>query len=297
MEVKEAGRPLKELKPEHDFFVGVDSDGCAFDTMEIKHKECFIPNIIKHWNLQPISKYAREAAEFVNLYSKWRGINRFPALVMAFDLLRDREEVKKRNVDIPGAPKIRQFIDSGVPLGNPALKEAVKKTGDSELTKALEWSEAVNRTIADVVSGVPPFPFVRESLEKLSAVADIAVVSATPTEALQREWKEHDIAKYAKVIAGQEMGSKKEHLALASGGKYKANHILMIGDAPGYMKAAQANDALFYPVIPGQEDKSWEKFYNESADIFLSEKYAGEYEKSLIEEFMKYLPEKPPWVV
>ncbi len=90
MDIKEANRQLKELKPEHDYFVGVDSDGCAFDTMEIKHKECFIPNIIKHWGLQPISKYAREAAEFVNLYSRWRGINRFPALVMVFDLLRER---------------------------------------------------------------------------------------------------------------------------------------------------------------------------------------------------------------
>ena len=26
--------------------VGIDSDGCAFDTMEVKHKECFIPNTI-----------------------------------------------------------------------------------------------------------------------------------------------------------------------------------------------------------------------------------------------------------
>ena len=295
MDVKEAGRPLKELKPEHDFFIGVDSDGCAFDTMEIKHKECFIPNIIKHWSLQPISKYAREAAEFVNLYSRWRGINRFPALVMVFDLLREREEVKRRKVDIPQAPKIREFIDSGVPLGNPALKEAVKTTGDSELKKALEWSESVNRTVADTVSGVPPFPFVRESLEKLYSLADIVVVSATPTGALQREWKEHDLAQYAKVIAGQEMGSKKEHLALASGGKYEPNHVLMIGDAPGDMKAAQGNGALFYPVIPGHEEKSWETFYNESLDVFLSLKYAGEYEKRLIEEFMKYLPEKPPW--
>ena len=296
MDVKEAGRPLKELKPEHDFFVGVDSDGCTFDTMEIKHKECFIPNIIKHWSLQPISKYAREAAEFVNLYSRWRGINRFPALVMVFDLLREREEVKKRKVDIPQVPKIREFIDSGVPLGNPALKEAVKRTGDPELKKALEWSESVNRTVADIVSGVPPFPFVRESLEKLYPLADIVVVSATPAEALQREWKEHDLAQYAKVIAGQEMGSKKEHLALASGGKYEPNHVLMIGDAPGDMKAAQGNGALFYPIMPGHEEKSWEKFHNESADVFLSQKYGGEYEKILIEEFMKYLPEKPPWV-
>ena len=303
MDVKEAGRPLKqnlsgrlkELKPEHEFFVGIDSDGCAFDTMEIKHKECFIPNIIKHWGLQTISKYAREAAEFVNLYSRWRGINRFPALVMVFDLLREREEVKRRKVDIPQVPKIREFIDSGVPLGNPALKKAVEKTGDPELKKALEWSEAVNRTVADIVSGVSPFPLVSESLKKLSTVADCVVVSATPTEALQREWKEHDLAQYVKAIAGQEMGSKKEHLALASGGKYEPNHILMIGDAPGDMKAAQANGVLFYPIIPGQEEKSWQKFYGESMDVFLSQKYAGEYEANLIEEFMKYLPEKPPW--
>ena len=81
----EAARPLAELEPQHHFFVGIDSDGCAFDTMEIKHKECFAPNIIKYWNLQAVSKYAREAAEFVNLYSRFRGQNRFPALIMNLD--------------------------------------------------------------------------------------------------------------------------------------------------------------------------------------------------------------------
>ena len=69
-----------DFSPKHDYLVGIDSDGCAFDTMELKHKECFIPNIINYYNLQGVSKYAREAAEFVNLYSKSRGINRFPAL-------------------------------------------------------------------------------------------------------------------------------------------------------------------------------------------------------------------------
>jgi len=40
---------LKALEKKKDFFVGIDSDGCAFDSMEIKHKECFIPNIINSW--------------------------------------------------------------------------------------------------------------------------------------------------------------------------------------------------------------------------------------------------------
>ena len=55
--------PLLNLEPKHDFLVAIDSDGCVFDSMEIKHKECFIPNTIKYWNLQPVSKYARRAAE------------------------------------------------------------------------------------------------------------------------------------------------------------------------------------------------------------------------------------------
>ena len=294
MKIKDA-KVLKELKPKHKYFIGIDSDGCAFDTMEIKHKECFIPNIIKYWNLQAVSKYAREAAEFVNLYSKWRGINRFPALVMAFDLLRHRQEVQKRKVAIPDVNELREFIDSGLPLGNPSLKKVVESNGSPVLQQALEWSEAVNAAIADMVTGIPPFPYVRESLEMLSSVADMMVVSATPTDALNKEWTENGIHTYVREIAGQEMGSKKEHLALAAVDKYESGHILMIGDAPGDMKAAKANNALFYPIMPGEEDASWQRFYEEAADVFMQGKYAGEYEEKLIQEFLDHLPETPPW--
>ena len=54
--VPEVAKVLVEFEPKHSFFVGIDSDGCAFDAMEIKHKECFIPNIIKSYNLAAISK-------------------------------------------------------------------------------------------------------------------------------------------------------------------------------------------------------------------------------------------------
>ena len=81
-----------DITPKYDYLIGVDSDGCVFDTMELKHKECFIPNIINYMELQGVSKYAREAAEFVNLYSKSRGINRFPALTMTMDAFLEAEE-------------------------------------------------------------------------------------------------------------------------------------------------------------------------------------------------------------
>ena len=66
----DSAQPLRDFKPQAKFFVGIDSDGCVFDTMEIKHKECFAPMFIKHFHLQAASKYAREDWEFVNLYSK-----------------------------------------------------------------------------------------------------------------------------------------------------------------------------------------------------------------------------------
>jgi phosphoglycolate phosphatase-like HAD superfamily hydrolase len=292
----EAARPLAELEPRHGFFVGIDSDGCAYDTMEIKHKECFCPNIIKHWSLQPVSKYAREAAEFVNLYSQWRGINRWPALVMVLDLLRDRAEVRARNVVPAEAPRIREFIaDEAFPKSNDGLRAYMAAHPDPELDRGLAWSLGVNETIADMVHGVPPFPGVRESLALLEDKADMIVVSATPMEALTREWTEHDLARYVRVIAGQEMGKKALHLRLASGGRYEPDRVLMIGDAPGDMSAARANGALFFPVNPGHEEESWQRFRQESVHKFLNGGYAGSYEASLIADFEKLLPSLPPW--
>ena len=179
---------LAELRPQHEFFVGVDSDGCAFDSLEIKHKECFCPNTIEYWNLQPVAQYARQAHEFVNLYSKWRGVNRFPALVMVFDLLRERPEVIARNVAIPKAKRLREFIASGKPLSNAGLDAYRAEHPDLELDNALAWSNVVNAAVADIARNVPPFPFARASFEKLSTRADLVVVSQTPTKTLAREW-------------------------------------------------------------------------------------------------------------
>src|ERR1700679_2409027 len=101
---------MYEISPKHKFLVGIDSDGCAFDTMELKHKECFIPNIILHYGLQGVSKYAREAAEFVNLYSRSRGINRFPALIEALEWLKKRPEVQARGTAIPAVPGLVDWM-------------------------------------------------------------------------------------------------------------------------------------------------------------------------------------------
>lgn len=287
---------LKNFQPKHPFFIGIDSDGCVFDSMEPKHKECFCPVTVEKWRLAAISKYVREAWDFVNLYSKDRGCNRFIALVKCFDLLRERLEVKRRSVEIPALTDLRAWMQKETKLGNPSLDAEIQRTGSEELKRVREWSRGVNESVARVVQDVPPFPFVRECLDKLNGEADVMVVSSTPAEALLREWKENGIDSCVAVIAGQEMGSKKEHLDLATSGKYEKAHVLMIGDAPGDLKAAQANHALFYPIIPGKEESSWEKLHEDVIDRFLHGKYSKELQAAYLQDFDASLPEKPPWI-
>jgi phosphoglycolate phosphatase-like HAD superfamily hydrolase len=290
----DSAQVLRDFKPSREFFIGIDSDGCVFDSMEIKHKECFTPMFIKHFHLQAVSKYARETWDFVNLYSKTRGANRFPALSRALNLLRARPEVIARDVSVPDTKALDEWIARETKLGNATLAAEVKN-GNTALAQIKVWSDAVNACIDDLVHGVPPFPLVRESLEKIRTKADAMVISQTPTPALEREWAEHNIKRYVSIIAGQEMGTKTEHIKFAAAGKYAPEKILMIGDAPGDFKAAKSNGALFFPIDPGSEELSWKRFHDEALDRFLAGTYAGDYEAALIKQFDARLPEKPAW--
>ena len=292
--MSDAAQSLRDFKPSQPFFVGIDSDGCIFDSMEIKHQECFAPCFIKHFQLQAVSKYARETWAFVNLYSKDRGANRFPALVRAVKLLGARPQVQARGVKMPDIAALEEWIARESKLGNATLAAEVKN-GNTGLAHIKVWSDAVNAAIEDMVHGVPPFPLVRECLAQIKTQADAMCISQTPVPALQREWAEHGIDAFVKMIAGQEMGTKTEHIKYAAAGKYAAGRILMIGDAPGDFKAAKANGALFFPINPAKEEASWVRLHDEALGRFFAGSYAGEYEAKLVEEFDACLPEMPGW--
>ncbi|MCU0472628.1 MAG: hypothetical protein MUC93_04570 [Bacteroidales bacterium] len=286
---------LLSIKPAKEFFIGIDSDGCAFDTMEIKQKECFCPNFIKYYKMQPVSKYARETWEFVNLYSMTRGSNRFLAVIETLRLLSMRPEMKARNFTVPSPASLIEWTKKETKLGNPTLKKYAAEVNDPFIAQTLEWSLKVNEDIEKMVFGITPFPFVKECLDKMITMTDIMVVSQTPMEALKREWEENKIDHYVRMIAGQELGTKSEHLKYGAKGKYPDDKVLMIGDANGDLKAAKSNGFLFFPVNPGKEEDSWERLFNEGLDRFYSSTFKGAYEEALVKEFKTYLPEHPEW--
>ncbi len=286
---------LRSFVPEHQYFIGIDSDGCVFDTMEVKQKEFFIPNAMKHFSLFPIAKTVRETWEFVNLYSAFRGNNRFIAMLKVFELLAERSEIAEAGFVLPDFNSLREWTETETKLGNATLRKQVEATGDKRLEVVLRWSENINREISEWMHNIPPFPHAKKAIEHVADIADILVVSQTPLEALEHEWYANDLKKYIRLIAGQEHGTKSEHIALAARSKYPVERILMIGDARGDMEAALRNGVLFYPIIPGQEDHSWQIFYDEGLEKFINGTFKGSYEDHLVSEFMKSLPDTPPW--
>jgi len=291
---------LEAFRPRHDHLVCIDSDGCAFDTMGIKQRECFCPWMIAAFGLQPVAKAARECKEFADLYSKTRGANRHLTIRRILtELLPSHPQTLARGFSVPELPAYLAWIDDPrTVLSNEGLAAAIEAELDSgtkeELKRILTWSERVNWAVGEIVRGVPPFPGVRESLRHLEGKADVVVVSATPLEALRREWAEHEIDRYAALICGQEMGTKREHIEIVGAG-YPRERVLMVGDAPGDLRSAEANEVLFFAIIPGQEEASWAEFVDEGLPRFFEGTYRGAYENGILDRFERALPEKPPW--
>jgi len=91
------------------------------------------------------------------------------------------------------------------------------------------------------------------------------------------------------------MGSKAHHIEVAKKvGGYEDDHVLMIGDGRGDLKAVKANNGLFYPVCPGREQEAWNKF-SDAFEMFIKGRYKEELEGKLLDEFDKSLLRTPPW--
>jgi len=289
---------LLNMKPTKEFLVCVDSDGCVFDNMELKHKECFCPATVNIWGLQNVSRYARDAADFVNLYSKTRGINRFPGLIRTLELLSQRKEAVERGYTCPDLSALREWIEQTDSLSAKKLREyrtVLGDTADPVLDRALRWSEEVDENIARIVHDVAPLPGVKETFAGIAEFADIVIVSATPHEAIVREWGAQGLLDHISVVAGQELGSKRECIRKAMAGKYAPEKVLMVGDAPGDYEAAKANGVLYYPIIPGQEVESWNLLRTEAVSKFHCGDYAGVYMTEQVDTFDSVLKADPEW--
>ena len=238
-----------------DFLVCVDSDGCAMDTMDIKHIRCFGPCMVDEWGLDQWRDTILRRWNEMNLYTMTRGINRFQALRLAL------EEIDADMTPIEGVMELGSWVDSTPELSNGALEKAIAHGGGECLKKALSWSKAVNTSIAALPEEVKrPFTGVKEALEKAHALADVAVVSSANRDAVEEEWEKYGLADHVDLLLAQDSGTKAHCISELLKKGYDPKKVLMVGDAPGDLSAAEKNGVWFYPILVRHEEESWEEF-------------------------------------
>lgn len=283
------GANLKEFRKTKDYLICVDSDGCAMDTMDIKHIRCFGPCMVEEWGLSEWEAPILARWNDINLYTMTRGINRFKGLVMAL------KEINEAYTVIEGVEKLDEWVVESDELSNPALERAIaagKEAGEDVicLEKALSWSKKVNENINELPFEVKkPFEGVKEGLAYAHEYADVAIVSSANLQAVEEEWELYGLLDHVDILLAQDTGSKAYCISeLLKKGYDKAN-VMMTGDAPGDWDAAKKNDVYYYPILVRHEKESWDEFRETAVNRLTEGSFGGEYQEKKVQEFLENL--------
>ena len=197
-------KDLQSFQKSKDFLVCIDSDGCAIDSMNIKHVNCFGPRMVDEWNLHNWSSEILERWNYVNLFSLTRGINRFKGLIKAL------KEIDEKYVKIEDLESLENWVETTNELSNNSLSKAIEKNPQSVcLKKALSWSNQVNASIKQLPEAeVLPFAMVKEALMFAHQRADIAIVSSANLGAIMDEWQRHELLPHVDLVLAQDAGTK-----------------------------------------------------------------------------------------
>ena len=167
-----------EFCKSREYFVGIDSDGTAFDSMKIKHTHSFIPAAVIIFGLEDYAEAFKEAEEKINLYSTTRGINRFPGLLLAL------RKIEKLGSEIEGLDEFEEFVNNGSSLSEKGVVEWIEQRPSKIMDKVLQWSRLSDSFFEKGTENLPPFENVKETIEYMNGKVNIMVVSAASSRGL-----------------------------------------------------------------------------------------------------------------
>ena len=275
---------LDNFQKKKDWLICIDSDGCAMDTMDIKHIRCFGPCMVDEWGLSEWKVPILDRWNAINLYTMTRGINRFKGLAK---MLR---EINDSYCNIEDIEVLEKWVEESGELSNPALQRAIDEQDSICLKKALSWSKKVNESINELpFEDKKPFEGVKEALEYAHKYADIAIVSSANRQAVEEEWELYHLLEHVDILLAQDAGSKAFCIQELLKKGYDKSKVMMTGDAPGDYDAAKKNGVFYYPILVRHEKESWSEFTGKAVPKLLDESFGGMYRQEKVDAFLDNL--------
>lgn len=242
---------LSEFKKTKKYLLCVDSDGCAMDTMNIKHIRCFGPQFVKAYNITKNTQAVLDRWNEINLYQITRGINRFKGLAQILCELYPKDA---------GYATFKEWAESAKELSEDAVRKKIDEGGGETFRKALLWSQMTNAAIKMLPDNEKnAFNGVYEALKEAGKTFDIAIVSSANFAAVKEEWNRCKLLELTDCITTQQDGSKAYCISELIKKGYDPANVVMVGDAEGDLKAAEENGVSFYPILVNREEESWNK--------------------------------------
>lgn len=272
---------MDKLKNEK-FLICIDSDGCAIDSMTVKHEKAFGPALVEIWEV-PADKQETVLKKWndINLYTRTRGINRFQGLVTILSMY--PEYVDEAQLD-----KLKIWVKTTNALSPESLKKEYDQNGLDIMKKALAWSDRVN----EIISQLPmaePFTGVKETMLLMKSEADIAVVSSANKAAIEEEWKTSGLYDLVDYFFAQDDGTKSECIKKLLAAGYDREKTIMVGDALGDYEAANNNQVWYYPILASKEVVSWSELNENYLSVFLDGGFDKEVQNDLLSEMNENL--------
>ncbi|MGN0262891.1 MAG: HAD family hydrolase [Oliverpabstia sp.] len=275
---------IEEYQKKKDYLICVDSDGCAMDTMDIKHILCFGPCMVTEWGLEEWKDAILTRWNEINLYTMTRGINRFKGLAL---MLR---EIHETYTPIQDVDVLETWVENSKELSSGALQKAMETNDSVILKKALSWSQHVNTSINELPFEVKkPFEGVKEGLAYAHQFADVAIVSSANLQAVLEEWELYGLLEHVDIVMSQNVGSKAYCIQELLKKGYDTEKVFMAGDALGDYEAAEKNHVFYYPILVRHEKESWSEFRDQAVDKLVDGTYGGAYQQQKIDAFMENL--------
>lgn len=252
-------KSLSEFEKTKDYLLCVDSDGCAMDTMNIKHIKCFGPKFLRVFNITQNTKAVLDRWNEINLYRITRGINRFKGLAKILCELYPKDAA---------CAEFKEWTDNAKELSEKAVQEKIDEGGGEIFKKALLWSQMTNVAIKALPDGEKKaFDGVYGALKQAGKIFDIAIVSSANYAAVKEEWTRCGLLGLTDCITTQRDGSKAHCIAELIKKGYAPSKVVMVGDAEGDLTAAAENGVAFYPVLVNRETTSWKQINGVLADF------------------------------
>ena len=278
---------LKTFARKHDYLICVDSDGCAMDTMNVKHFECFGPSMVEEWGLEKWNDELLERWNEINLYSMTRGVNRFRALAIAL------REVDMKYTPIEGLEDLEKFVANSIELSNEAIEALIPQTASVCLQKTLNWSRNVNSRISLIgMYQKLPFAGVQEALAASREFADVVIVSSANPQAVRDEWEYYGLLNVVDDIFAQDAGTKDYVISELLKQGYDKEKVVMVGDAPGDREAAMATGVHYFPILVKREEECWREFGSYGLKRLREGRFSEEYQGALHDFFLRNLNAK-----